>query len=81
MRRPVAPPRRALRPDPFLPHLLNGRPGRWPVPGAGEDALAGYLEQARALLRAAGPLAPNPGPSWLPPDLERLRDFHLPAPA
>jgi hypothetical protein len=50
-------------------------------PGAGEDALAGYLEQARAVPRAAGPLAPNPGPSWLPPDLERLRDFHLPAPA
>jgi hypothetical protein len=44
----------------------------------GEDALAGYLEQARALLGTAGPVAAGTGPSWLPPDLERLRDFHLP---
>jgi hypothetical protein len=34
-------------PIPSLPDLLKGRPGPRPVPGAGEDALAGYLEQAR----------------------------------
>jgi hypothetical protein len=48
---------------------------------AGEDALAGYLEAARALLTAgpsAGPGGRGAGPSWLPPELERLRDFSLP---
>ena len=53
-------------------------PGPPAGPGAGEDALAGYLEEARALLGTAGPVATGTGPSWLPPDLERLRDFHLP---
>jgi hypothetical protein len=67
--------------------LLDGRPG--PGPAASEDALAGYLEAARELL-AAGPTAVaaaaagpgsgtgDGGPSWLPPELERLRDFSLP---
>ena len=66
-------------PDPALSltDLLDARPG--PGPGAGEDALAGYLEQARALLGTARPVAAGTGPSWLPPDLERLRDFPLPA--
>ena len=51
------------------------------MPGAGEDALAGYVRQARALLEAAGPVPEEAGPSWLPPELERLRDFHLPTTA
>jgi hypothetical protein len=42
----------------------RGRPGRLP-------------RGARALL-AAAPAAPAAGASWLPPDLERLRDFSLP---
>jgi hypothetical protein len=72
---------RAAPPEPALSltDLLDGRPG--PGAGAGEDALAGYLEQARALVGAAGPVATGTGPSWLPPDLERLRDFHLPTTA
>ena len=72
---------RAAPPDPTLSltDLLDARPEAGP--GAGEDALAGYLEQARALLGAAGPAATGTGPSWLPPDLEPLRDFHLPATA
>jgi hypothetical protein len=65
-------------PDPVLslPDLLDGR--SWPGPVSGGDDLAGHLEQARELLEAA-PVAPAAGPSWLPPELERLRDFHLPA--
>jgi hypothetical protein len=63
---------------PPLSELLDGRAGPGPGPGSGEDALAGYLRQARALLGAAGPFTTEAGPSWLPPELERLRDFHLP---
>ncbi len=65
-------------PDPAtsLAALLDGQPGPPPGPGPGEDALAGYLEVARALL-AARPVT-GEGPSWLPPELERLRDFSLP---
>ena len=62
---------------PPLRELLDGRAGPDPGPGAGEDALAGYLDEARALL-AAAPAAPTVGASWLPPELERLRDFSLP---
>jgi selenocysteine lyase/cysteine desulfurase len=61
-----------------LPDLLDGRSG--PGPAGGGD-LAGHLERARVLLGAAGPVAPEAGPSWLPPELERLRDFHLPTTA
>ncbi len=68
-----APPEPAL----FLAGLLDGHPGPGPGPSAGEDALAGYLEEGRALL-AAVPAAPAAGASWLPPELERLRDFSLP---
>jgi hypothetical protein len=64
-----------------LSELLDGRAGPDPRPGAGEDALAGYLGQVRALLGAAGPFTLLAGPSWLPPELERLRDFHLPGDA
>ena len=69
-----APPDEALS----LAGLLDGRPG--PGPMAGEDALAGYLEAARALLAARPAIDPGggAGPSWLPPELERLRDFSLP---
>jgi Aminotransferase class-V len=66
-------------PVPSLADLLEGRPDPAPGPAPGEDALAGYLGQARELLEAAGPAAVEAGPSWLPPQLERLRDFHLPA--
>jgi selenocysteine lyase/cysteine desulfurase len=74
---------RLAPPDPVPPlsELLDGRAGPDPRPGAGEDALAGHLGQARALLGAAGPFTPVAGPSWLPPELERLRDFHLPGDA
>jgi hypothetical protein len=69
-------------PDPALSlaGLLDGRPGRGPV--ASQDALAGYLAEARALL-AAKPAARSggqAGPSRLPPEVERLRDFSLPPP-
>jgi selenocysteine lyase/cysteine desulfurase len=70
-----APPEEVLS----LPDLLDGRPGPGAV--AGGDDLAGHLERARALLGAAAPAAPEVGPSWLPPELERLRDFHLPTTA
>ncbi|HEX5880926.1 MAG TPA: aminotransferase class V-fold PLP-dependent enzyme [Actinomycetota bacterium] len=65
-------------PDPVLSlaDLLDGWSGPGPVSGG--DDLAGHLERARVLLGAAGPLPPEAGPSWLPPELERLRDFHLP---
>ena len=73
---------RAAPPDPVpsLAGLLDAPsgPGPGPAAGGGDDALAGYLEQARALLGAVRPVAPEAGPSWLPPELERLRDFHLP---
>jgi hypothetical protein len=67
-------------PAPSLADLLEGA-GPGPGPGAGEDALAGYLGQARELLAAAGPVGLEQGPSGLPPQLERLRDFHLPVTA
>jgi hypothetical protein len=43
----------------------------------GEDALAGYLQQARLLL-AARPDRLEDEPTGLSLDLEALRDFHLP---
>jgi hypothetical protein len=46
-------------------------------PLVGEDALAGYLQQARLLL-AAGTDRLEDEPTGLSPDLEALRDFHLP---
>jgi selenocysteine lyase/cysteine desulfurase len=44
---------------------------------AGEDALAGYLDQARALL-ATRPDQLDDGPTGLPDDFERLRWFPVP---
>ena len=55
--------------------LLGAGPVRQTL---GEDVLAGCLEQARALL-AARPDDLLDRPSGLPPELEELRDFHLPA--
>jgi hypothetical protein len=43
----------------------------------GEEALPAYLDQARVLL-AARPDTIAGGASGLPPELEVLRDFHLP---
>jgi selenocysteine lyase/cysteine desulfurase len=62
-------------PDPALPDLLSGAA---PAPRTlGEDVLAGQLERARAiLLSRPDQLADQP--SGLPPELEALRDFHLP---
>jgi selenocysteine lyase/cysteine desulfurase len=62
-------------PAPSLPGLLLAPPD--PVPAVGEDALPGYLTAARAILTAAPPPGPAE-PPWLPPELERLRDFSLP---
>jgi selenocysteine lyase/cysteine desulfurase len=45
---------------------------------AGEDVLAGHLDEARSLL-AARPDHLEDRPSGLPPELEALREFHLPA--
>gem|GEM_PF-6712121 len=51
---------------------------RIPNPTAGEDALAGYLHEAD--FRFAGrPDLLIDGPCGLPPDLEDLREFHLPS--
>lgn len=49
-----------------------------PRPREGEDALAGYLKQARELLGAL-PDEIDPRPPELPADFERLRWFPLPA--
>ncbi|HEU4898143.1 MAG TPA: aminotransferase class V-fold PLP-dependent enzyme [Actinomycetota bacterium] len=72
--------RAPAHPAPSLAALLDGRPGPGTV--ASEAALAGYLEAARDLLAArpaaAGPGPGGRGPSWLPPELERLRNFSLP---
>jgi selenocysteine lyase/cysteine desulfurase len=58
-----------------LDDLLGPAPVRETL---GEQALAGHLERARALLAARPPgLADRP--SGLPAELEALRDFHLPA--
>ena len=48
-----------------------------PHPRAGEDVLPGYLDTARRLFGARCD-APDDRPSGLPPELEELREFHLP---
>ena len=55
--------------------LSRSRIGR---PAAGEDALAGYLYEAECRLAGRPDLLID-GPSGLPPELEDLREFHLPA--
>ena len=63
-------------PDLSLDDLLEGLP---PAPRLGEEALAGHLREARAILAAAPlPAAEAADPAGLAPELERLRDFHLP---
>jgi selenocysteine lyase/cysteine desulfurase len=61
--------------DPALADLLSG-----PVPAParlGEDALADQLERARSVL-ASRPDHLSDRPSGLPPELDVLREFHLP---
>jgi hypothetical protein len=61
--------------DPDLADLLAGSAPA--PPRLGEDALAAQLELARAvLLSRPDELADRP--SGLPPELEALREFHLP---
>jgi selenocysteine lyase/cysteine desulfurase len=62
--------------EPALADLLSS-----PVPAParlGEDALTGQLERAWSILAAAPDALPD-GPSGLPPELEALRDFHMPS--
>ena len=62
-----------------LAALLDGRPGPGTV--ASEAALAGYLERPGPAGRPPGRRRPRTGgrgPSGLPPELERLRNFSLP---
>jgi selenocysteine lyase/cysteine desulfurase len=70
-------------PEPSLTDLLDGagglRPGAGPGPGDTEEVLAAQLRQARTLL-AAAPAGTVDRSGRLAPDLERLRDFHLPPP-
>jgi hypothetical protein len=64
-------------PDLSLGDLLEGPA---PAPRLGEGVLAWHLQDARAIL-AAAPVptrAAEPNPAVLAPDLEWLRDFHLP---
>jgi selenocysteine lyase/cysteine desulfurase len=71
-------------PEPSLTDLLDGaagpRPAWGPDLGDGEGVLTCQLADARALL-AAAPAASATSSGRLPPDLERLRDFHLPTKA
>jgi hypothetical protein len=64
-------------PEPSLDDLLEAMA---PAPRLGEEALAGHLREARAILAAAPVPDRRAGepPATLPPALERLRDFHLP---
>ncbi|HWD45486.1 MAG TPA: aminotransferase, partial [Actinomycetota bacterium] len=62
-------------PELSLDDLLEGPA---PAPRMGEDALAGHLQDARALLAAAPDAGPGAAAATLAPELESLRDFHLP---
>src|ERR1039458_2236658 len=59
----------------YAPDGTLTRPPR--RPSISEDALAGYLRQARSLL-ASRPEQIDDGPTGLPGDFEALRWFHLP---
>jgi selenocysteine lyase/cysteine desulfurase len=68
--------------EPSLTELLDGAGPSQPAWAAGPAAteaavLAGQLEDVRALL-AAAPAGSPASSARLAPDLERLRDFHLP---
>jgi selenocysteine lyase/cysteine desulfurase len=58
----------------FDGELLEPAPSSEPL---GEDVLAGCLDRARSML-AARPDQLEDRPSGLPPELEELREFHLP---
>jgi hypothetical protein len=79
--RPVAPPPGTARPG-AAPQRAARRPGR-PRPQAGRRrGRPGRLPQAGpGAARGRCPFTPVAGPNWLPPELERLRDFHLPGDA
>jgi len=62
-------------PELSLDDLLDDLP---PAPRLGEAALAGQLREARAILAGAPVPAAAAAPAALAPELERLRDFHLP---
>jgi selenocysteine lyase/cysteine desulfurase len=62
-------------PDLSLDDLLEGLA---PAPRLGEGVLAGHLQDARAILAAAPVRTGAANPAMLAPDLEWLRDFHLP---
>jgi len=66
----TAPRRPALRPDGTLTCPARRA-------NVSEDALAGYLRQARSLLTSR-PEQIDDGPTGLPGDFEALRWFHLP---
>jgi hypothetical protein len=51
------------------------RAGPDPAPALVERIRRGVVGDDQVL---AGPVTAETGPSWLPPALERLRDFHLP---
>jgi hypothetical protein len=59
----------------FDRELLEPAPPRAPL---GEDVLGGCLDRVRSML-AARPDRLEDRPSGLPPELEELREFHLPA--
>jgi selenocysteine lyase/cysteine desulfurase len=61
--------------DPSFGDLLRG--GTRPAHRIGEEVLPGYLSAARELLAARPDPMPD-RPSGLPPELETLREFHLP---
>jgi hypothetical protein len=71
---------RLAPPDPVPPlsELLDGRAGPGPGPA---PARTPWPATSGRPGRCSGPPVRSPrrwGPSWLPPELERLRDFHLP---
>ncbi|MEN3359286.1 MAG: hypothetical protein V7637_3268 [Mycobacteriales bacterium] len=70
--------RNRYAPPAAVPSFDDVLPGGTRVPAhAGEDALAGYLDQARSLLDSR-PDRLDDQPSGLPAELEVLREFHLP---
>ena len=79
--RPLAPPPGTPRPGPRRwPACSTASPAPGPGPAPARTPWPATSSAARALLAArpvTGP-ADGAGPTWLPPELERLRDFSLP---
>src|SRR5829696_5004275 len=65
----------AVEPAPVLPDLLSDTAAATPT--LGEDVLTGQLEHARSIL-GSRPDQLADRPSGLPPEVEALREFHLP---